>query len=627
MEVKDVVSKVNISEKENASVERFLGSLSSRVNLLLDMEPYKLAAFIAAGKNMHMTPEELLEDVELLADVYSVMKKSQGTVREPVYKGVTDKQCKFFSGQTREIISTSLYEEDEKSLESIIRFNVDGEISFLDGFVYGEEGKIVLPPFAKIKSFEYVESKDGIKVYDATLVEGDASISDDKLDKKEELREYIIQNFAEFKEYVSSLNVDGKIEFDSKYAKANKFNNAVRDFTSIACREKELDIVKVRETVNAEIERVKQEVERREAEDRRLDMISGMRGRINSVPQKFNEFFEKLGKLKDLLEAENRYVYYAAKLGIPYSRRLEPGSLNKRIEAIRKASDRIKEKVSGVQITDNLSEQEAEERFSGVRDLVSAVEGLRLDVNGIEYLPHIFDQGMTLALKEKIDRRAFDVIKRLRIQKYKSDLDKIPEKPNFWSKLTGKAKIEELQRQNLKHKIELERLAEYAPKRLYSINDTLSDLYAEQQILGLSNHEIIDFGQTIDLSFSVNQEDVKRLTNEKVSKSRNLPTVFDAKKVQTRKQADYLAEVNDFLAKSIEAARRKQNSRAGKLKESTMDEGFLTDNEIFESVDKMLKSIESKTVALVTEYDRDEKNADVKAVASPKEEKVLAFDE
>ena len=58
-----------------------------------------------------------------------------------------------------------------------------------------------------------------------------------------------------------------------------------------------------------------------------------------------------------------------------------------------------------------------------------------------------------------------------------------------------------------------------------------------------------------------------------------------------------------------------------------MDEGFLTDNEIFESVDKMLKSIESKTVALVTEYDRDEKKADVKAVASPKEEKVLAFDE
>ena len=184
-----------------------------------------------------------------------------------------------------------------------------------------------------------------------------------------------------------------------------------------------------------------------------------------------------------------------------------------------------------------------------------------------------------------------------------------------------------MQRQNLKHKIELERLAEYAPKRLYSINDTLSDLYAEQQILGLSNHEIIDFGQTIYLSFSANQEDVKRLTDEKVSKSRNLPTVFDAKKVQTRKQADYLAEVNDFLAKSIDAARRKQNSRAGKLKESTMDEGFLTDNEMFESVDKMLKSIESKTVALVTEYDRDEKNADVKAVASPKEEKVLAFDE
>ena len=65
MEVKDVMQKVNISDKENASVERFLGSLSSRVNLLLDMEPYKLAAFIAAGKNMHMTPEELLEDVDI----------------------------------------------------------------------------------------------------------------------------------------------------------------------------------------------------------------------------------------------------------------------------------------------------------------------------------------------------------------------------------------------------------------------------------------------------------------------------------------------------------------------------------------------------------------------------------
>ena len=80
-----------------------------------------------------------------------------------------------------------------------------------------------------------------------------------------------------------------------------------------------------------------------------------------------------------------------------------------------------------------------------------------------------------------------------------------------------------MQRQNLKHKIELERLAEYAPKRLYSINDTLSDLYAEQQILGLSNHEIIDFGQTIDLSFSVNQEDV----NDNENGGHKVITSFD----------------------------------------------------------------------------------------------------
>ena len=103
---------------------------------------------------------------------------------------------------------------------------------------------------------------------------------------------------------------------------------------------------------------------------------------------------------------------------------------------------------------DNILEvDEARAKVAPIQDDLRAIESLGLDVTGIEYLPAIFSQQMDLDIKEQIDRRAFSVIKRLRIQKYRDDLASIPEKPSLWDRLRGKAHIMELQRKNLQYKI------------------------------------------------------------------------------------------------------------------------------------------------------------------------------
>ena len=621
MEVKDAYDKLNITDAEKASVERYLGFLSTRINSLLDMEPYKLASLEQKGWLLHETPAEIFEDVQTFANVYAVMLKNEGPVHSTLYRGTTDKECRTFSNRTKKCVSTSFDETIAKSFceygnAALIRYKVSGNIPHIDTTYFRDENskdeeEIILPPFAKVKRFDFTSKWDGYKFYDARIEKGDLQDYDIKLDSKDSLRQYIEEHFEDFRRYVDAVRYGKKdlTTFDDDYKNAYKFKAAVEEYTSIVCREKEIEIEKAKGIVDAETERKEAEFRVRLEEEKARAVVVGMADRLEGTETKRDEFYAKLGSLDKLVDAENRFVYYATRLKIPYSRRLEPRALTKRVNRIKDAVGRMVDKTRTVSIDKTGTADEASLQFEPVRDDVEAIESLGLDVAGIDYLPRIFEEKMHLQLKEKIDRRAFDVIKRLRIQKHKIDLESIPATPSLWSRLSGKARIQELQRQNLKYKIELERLSEYEPKRSYSIRDTLSDLYAEQIKLGISNNEITDYVQAIQTVYSVGKEDVTRLTKEKVDKTRNLPVNFDAKRVTNRKQEEYLAEVNDFLKQSLEVARSKNQQRAGKANSdlwAEKRENFLSDDEIFASVNSMLTNIERKTVHRVFSKDKSE---------------------
>ena len=621
MEVKDAYEKLNITPAEKASVERYLGFLSTRINSLLDMEPYKLASLEQKGWLLHETPQEIFEDVETFASLYAVMLKNEGPVHSTLYRGTTDNECRTFSNKTKKCVSTSFDETIAKSFceygnAALIRYKVSGNIPHIDTSYFRDENskdeeEIILPPFAKIKRFDFTSKWDGYKFYDVRLEKGDLKEYDDKMFNKDSLRQYIEENFESFKRYVDAVRYGKKDStmFDDEYRKAYKFKAAVEEYTTIVCREREIEIEKAKGIVDAENTRKEEEFRVRLEEEKTRAVVVGMADRLEGAELKKEEFFAKLGSIDSLVDTENRFVYYATRLKIPFSRRLEPRSLGKRINRIKDAVGRMVDKTKTVSIDRTGTVDDATLQFEPVRDDIEAVESLGLDVSGIDYLPHIFEEKMHLQLKEKIDRRAFDVIKRLRIQKHKIDLESIPANPSLWSRLSGKARIQSLQKENLKYKIELERLSEYEPKRTYSIRDTLSDLYAEQMKLGISNNEITDFVQAIQTVYSVGKEDVTRLTMEKVNKTRNLPVNFDAKRVTNRKQEEYLEEVNEFLRKSLEASRSKNQQRAGKANSdlwAEKRENFLSDDEMFNSVNLMLTNIERKTVHRVFKKDKSE---------------------
>ena len=619
MELKDAKQILLISDDERKSVQEYLGYKQASVDLLLDLEPYTVASKEKDSTLMYVTANDLFEDVDIFTNVYSAMLKNQGGFdKSGVLVRKTDtEECRFFSGTTKkmtqvEVISEEDYESGfdiENGKNAVIRYKTIGDVPYikLSDFVSGgdtnNQNQILIAPFLTINKFEYEKTVDGIKHFDAILRKKDSDKNSIDSARKAELENYIRENFDGFREFVSYARYSGKVVFDEAYKKANVFKSAVEEYTGIRCKEKELEIEEAREIVGTEKERYEADLADRLLANKRRSMIMGMQNRILSAPSKSEMFFTKLGRLEELINLENEYVYFAQRLRIPYSRRLNLNAIRERIKDIKLAVEKMCRNITKTVIHDGISEDEARAKVAPIQDDLRAIESLGLDVTGIEYLPAIFSQQMDLDIKEQIDRRAFSVIKRLRIQKYRDDLASIPEKPSLWDRLRGKAHIMELQRKNLQYKIELEGLKKYEPKRTYSAIEVVASLDAEAKLLGVTNPEMVDFRAAIVSGFEINEDEVKRIVDEIVQASKNLPVRFNSKRVISNKsQVKFLKEVNSYLEEAISIERgktqRKLRRQEGKSTQEISEEKreFISDTEMFNRVEGMFTSIEQKTV-------------------------------
>ena len=619
MELKDAKQLLLISDDERKSVQEYLGYKQASVDLLLDLEPYTVASKEKDSTLMYVTADDLLEDVDIFTNVYSAMLKNQGTFDgNGVLVRKTDaEECRFFSGTTKkmtqiEVISEEDYENGfdiESGKNSVIRYNTLGSVphikinDFINSGDNANQNQVLIAPFLTINKFEYEKTVDGIKYFDAVLRKKDTDKDNIDFTRKEELEKYIRENFDGFREFVSYARYSGKVVFDESYKKANAFKAVVEEYTEIRCKEKELEIEEAREIVGTEKERYEADLADRLLANKRRSMIRGMQNRILSVPSKSEMFFTKLGQLEELISLENEYVYFAKRLRIPYSRRLNLNAIRERTADIKQAVEKMCKRITKTIIHDEISEDEAREKVAPIQDDLRAIESLGLDVTGIEYLPAIFSQQMELDMKEQIDRRAFSVIKRLRIQKYRDDLASIPENPSLWDRLTGKSQVMELQRKNLQHKIELEGLKKYEPKRTYSALEVIANLDAEAKLLGITNPEMVDFRAAIVSGFEIDEDEAKKMSEEIVQSSKNLPVRFDSKRVfSNRSQIKFLKEVNSYLeeAISIERGRTQRilRSQEGKSTQEIAEEkrDFISDTEMFNRVNGMFTTIEQKTV-------------------------------
>lgn len=616
MELNDAYEKLRISDEERRIVQDYLGCKYTRANLVLDLEPYTVASLEKDGLVPFSTAEELLNDIDVFTKIYAVMMKSENEIGSTLFRRVTDNECKFFSGSTKGFIHTYVGHEspEEEGKTSVVRYSVDGVLPYIDVLEFSDEvmegdDQIILPPFAKIKKFEFSNFWEGLKYFDATVEKEDLSRVDGMIDSKDDLRQYIVDHFDEFRSFVDRAKGESKAVFDEGYQKANKFKATVSKLVTVMCRERELEISEAHRVCEQEEAKKVQTLQARAEEEQRISMVSGMQNRVGYIPGKVEEFCTNLDKLNALLDTENHYVYYTSKLKIPFSRKVNPRIIKKRIDAIKAAARQMAEGVAKVKISDDVSIDDARLLVAPIQDDLRALESLHLDITGIDYLPHIFEENINIAAKEQIDKRAFDVIKRAKIQKYQEDLADIPETPSLWTRITGRARLQELQRENLRHKIELEKLSTYAPKRTYSLIDVLSDIDSEGIILGMQDNDSLRTLRTDIMSvYEVDEEAVRLATEEKVARQRNLPENVSTRRFRRRKEATLLEETNEFLAERI-ALQRSVIQR--KSRESGSDIGtktaeiFLSDSEMFDKVDAMLKVLEAKTVDRFKTKDQD----------------------
>ena len=611
MELNDAYKVLAISDEERSFVQDYLGFKHTRLNLVLGLEPYIVASLENEGQETYQDAQSILDDVDNFSRLYAVMVKSENDILSTLYRKSSEDECKFFAGTTKSFITTTpdLEVLDKTSADGnapvVVRYTIKGPIPHLDSFDYSDENhdlgiQMLLPPFARIQKFEFDKMFEGVKYFDATLTKGDASQIDDLINKKDEIEQYVRDNFEDFRSFVDYAKQNPKAVFNEAYQKANKYRIMVQRLVTIKCRERELEIAEAQKVCETEEAKKVEALGARTEEERRLSMLTGMQNRIGYLPEKVDRFCTELDKINGLINVENEYVYRTSKLRIPFSRKINPVMIKKRIDAIKDAVRQMAARVGETEITIDMSVDEAREAVAPIQDDLRAIESLHLDITGIDYLPHIFEENIEISFKEQLDKRAFELIKRARIKKYQEDLAGIPEHPSWWARVTGRAKMQALQRENLRQKILLEKITTHEPKRTYSYLDILSDIEAEKVLLGKREETDLD-GLVIDI-LAIHNADLDAVAMEvdkKVGRTRNLPEKIDSRRLKKKKEVTLLEETNEFIAGRIAHQRSLLQRRAREEKSDSViktEEYFLSDYEMFDKVDEMLSVLEAKTV-------------------------------
>ena len=611
MELNDAYKLLEISDEERSFVKDYLGCKYTRLNLVLDLEPYTVASIENSGQSTYENAQDIFDDIDSFTKLYAVMLKSENNIAGTLYRKSSEEECKFFTGTTKKFVtSTPDFEEMIKDSHDgevpvVIRYTIKGAIPHLDSFDYSDENndfgiQMLLPPFAKIQKFEFESLFEGVKYFDAVLTKGDASLADDLFYKKDEIEQYVRDNFEDFRSFVDYAKQNPKAVFNDAYQRANKYRIMVQRLATIKCREREKELGEAQRLCEAEEAKKQESLSARAEEEKRISMLIGMQNRIGYLPDKVDIFCDNLNKINGLIEIENEYKYRTSKLRIPFSRKINPKIINKRVEAIKDAVRQMAARVGEANITIDMSVDDARQVVAPIQDDLRVIESLHLDITGIDYLPRIFEENIEISLKEQLDKRAFELIKRAKIRKYQADLADIPETSTLWTKITGRAKLQALQRENLRQKIELERISTHEPKRTYSYLDILSDIISEKILLGKREDTELD-GLVNDILaiHNADPEAVRLEVEKKIGRMKNLPENIDSRRLRKKKEVSLLEDTNEFLAGRI-AFQRSIIQR--KAREEKLDSGvrkqeyFLSDSEMFDKVDEMLRVLEDKTV-------------------------------
>ena len=95
MELNDAYKILAISDKERAFVQNYLGCKYTRLNLVLDLEPYTVASLEKEGSASYDDVQSLLDDIDNFSILYAAMVKTENDVAGVLYRKSSEDECKF----------------------------------------------------------------------------------------------------------------------------------------------------------------------------------------------------------------------------------------------------------------------------------------------------------------------------------------------------------------------------------------------------------------------------------------------------------------------------------------------------------------------------------------------------
>lgn len=237
MNVDEALDNIVVNSEEKNSIENYLGSFHTRMNLLVNLTPKNSENL---NNYMPKTSEELKQRIMEFVNIYSAMLKSnsksenlsnktqlvRGTTVERINE-MEEVSCSFLSTTNDVHIAKSFtIGYNAKEIGAFLRFKVADGIPFLDASKYTEnvlgEKEIIFSPFCNIVNKKLIRKQFGMDEY---MVE----IEPPNLQKvpKEQLENILNEVILGYEQNIKDIEELNWLtrEIDRLYLNRNKANN------------------------------------------------------------------------------------------------------------------------------------------------------------------------------------------------------------------------------------------------------------------------------------------------------------------------------------------------------------------------------------------------------------------
>lgn len=529
MELQEAYELTQISHKEISAIERYLGFKHTSINVLADLSASRFRDLVSSGWSLPESTEELKDSIADFVDLYSAMyKDSRGRgVRGNLIRGTSTKDVPKGKGTINHMISTTTDEEIAKRFckygdAALVRFRVGEGVPFIIAEDYRDENsatenEVLLAPFCEVTRSKHTSSYNGYEYYDIhiakpeleELSEKDLEIlmkdvvssfsqniekmkaCNEASDRYEILSERLGRTFdQEEKSYVFDKKQEAFEEYSAARTTTDGFKEKLRRLLKGLCKQKELEIDKAYEVIDAERKRAEEETKKQqeaerakqeasEKEIRRKSLYIDLSSKSLKSPAEALDLQNILtNTYNNMLRTETNSIALAEKLGVPYSPRLTSTDLGKRIDEIKENIRILQEKTEDMKI----SEEDTLEALEEVSKTTNfAFDGISYGLEIAKDIPEIsklFKQQSDRDIKKVLYQRVQNAIEQAKVQKYLRDRDVISKEGiGFLSGLTGKSELQIERLNNVNLKIQLAQSKKAEPQKVYSVRSMLADLY------------------------------------------------------------------------------------------------------------------------------------------------------